>query len=103
MRRFILTLICLGGILVSSAKAQQFPAYQRSNIVDRGGYKVQIGSPYYRPGSSAAVYYHPGYSFSYYGQGFPPAGYTPGGVPFSSPRAYPDWTPRYYGHWYPGY
>jgi hypothetical protein len=91
------------GLLASSVHAQR-PSYGwqgQHPVVNRGGYQVATGSPYYTPASSSAVYYQPGYSFAYYGRGFPPAGYTPQAEAraYAATQYYPfsssNYTPRF--------
>jgi hypothetical protein len=69
MRRSILLVICTVALLAGSASAQQ-PGYYPQNsvpLVDMGnGYRLQVGSPYYRPASASAIYYTPGYSPAFY-------------------------------------
>jgi len=84
MRRSILLGICAVALLAGSAAAQQPGYYPQSSmsIADMGnGYRLQVGSPYYRPASASAIYYTPGYSPAFYrwmaypsvGQGYAPA------------------------------
>src|SRR5262245_14378915 len=69
MRQSILLAICAVGIFASSTMAQQPGYYPQSSVtvVDMGGgYRLQVGAPFYRPASASAIYYSTGYSPAYY-------------------------------------
>jgi len=69
MTRSILLAVCIVGIFGGRAAAQ-LPGYtplSSATYVDMGGnYRLQVGSPFYRPASASAIYYSPGYSPAYY-------------------------------------
>jgi len=97
MRHSILLVICAIGVLAGSAAAQQPGYYPQSSVtvVDVGnGYRLQVGSPYYRPATASAMYYTPGYSPAFYRwMSYPAVG--PSNMP-ANPQVY-------YLSGYPGY
>jgi len=100
MRRSILLVIWTIALLAGSAAAQQ-PGYWPQSYTAYANmgnnYRLQVGSPYYRPATNSAVYYTPGYSPAFYrwmaypsvGQGYTPA----------NPQVY--YYSAYPGYYYP--
>jgi len=98
MERLILLAVCAAGILAGSASAQQPGYYPESwvPVVDMGnGYRLQVGSPYYRPASMIPSYYSVGYSPAFHrGLTFPAHG--PNTMPVDPRVYYPAGYPSYY-------